>query len=322
MRKDFALSPEQRADARAALAILEGTGMSLAVAAQLATGGRRATQSVTVADAAERFMLQVARSGLRPRTGEWYESHLRAIVLGLGDERMDRLTRAQVLAWLAATPGAAGTRAARARALRALWRWGARQEPPLCPADVVAGLETTGPGNGGEAEILTVDEVRAIMDNAGAYRSALAVLLFAGVRPEELAGRSKPALLWSAVLPAERMIRIPAAIAKTGRARIIEGLPDTVWHWLQPGAPAAPISPGRTRQALERAQAVLDRPWPHDGTRHSFASYALALTGDAGRVSTWLGHEGSVGVVHRHYRAVVSRAQAESYFGISPAGRP
>ena len=43
MRTDYALSPEQRADAREALAILDGTGMSLAIAARIATAIRANT---------------------------------------------------------------------------------------------------------------------------------------------------------------------------------------------------------------------------------------------------------------------------------------
>jgi site-specific recombinase XerD len=319
MRTDYALSPEQRADAREAIAILGGTGMSLAIAARIASGGRRATQSVTVEQGAERFMLHVVRSSLRPRSKEWYESHLTAIRQAMADDRMDRVTRAQINAYLASVPGAPGTRAGRARAIRALWRWGSRQEPPLCDAGAVEGLETTGPDNGGEAGILTVDEVARILANAGPYRSALAVLLFAGVRPEEMHGRSKAPMLWSAVNMAERMIRVEQSIAKTGRARIIEGLPPTVWFWLQPGQPNEPISPGRTRQALDRAQAVLGRAWPHDGTRHSFASYCLALIQDAGKVAMFLGHEGAPSLLYRHYRAVTTKAEAERYFALRPS---
>jgi hypothetical protein len=318
MRRDFALTPEQRSDARVALAILEGTGLTLTAAAQIASGGRRAVEAVLVADAAERFNLHVVRSKLRARTLEWYEHHLRCIVAALGERPMPSITRAELLRWIASQPGSAGTRAGLSRCVRALWRWAAKQEPPLASADVVAGLDATGPGNGGEAGILTVPEARAIMAGAGAYRSALAALLFAGVRPEELAGRSKPPLLWRHVLTSERMIRLPAEIAKTGRARIIEGLPEAVWRWLVPGQANEPISPGRTRQALERAQATMRRPWPPDATRHSFASYGLALTQDAAKVATWLGHEGAPGVLHRHYRALVTRAEADSYFGIVP----
>jgi len=317
-RKDFALTPEQRSDARVALGILDGTGLTLTAAAHIASGGRRAVQAVLVSDACERFNLHVVRAGLRSRTQEWYEHHVRGIVAGLGDRAMPSLTRAELVQWIASHSGSAGTRAGLARAIRALWRWGARQEPPLCSADIVTGLKTTGPDNGGEAGILTIDEARAIMAQAGAYRSALALLLFAGIRPEELAGRSKPPLLWKHVLTSERMIRIPAEIAKTGRPRIIEGLPPTVWEWIVPGAPNDAVCPGRTRQALRKAQQVMRRAWPPDATRHSFASYALALTSDAARVAHWLGHEGAPGVLHRHYRALVTRAEAEKYWAIVP----
>jgi hypothetical protein len=293
--------------------------MSLAIAARIASGGRRATQSVTVEQGAERFMLHVVRSSLRPRSKEWYESHLTAIRQAMAEDRMDRVTRAQINAYLATVPGAPGTRAGRARAIRALWRWGSRQEPPLCDAQAVEGLATTGPDNGGEAGILTVGEVERILANAGPYRSALGLLLFAGVRPEEIHGRSKAPMLWSAVNMAERMIRVEQSIAKTGRARIIENLPPTVWFWLQPGQPNEPISPGRTRQALDRAQAVLGRAWPHDATRHSFASYAYARDQDEARLKAQMGHSQDSATLWRHYRRRVSRKEAERFWGIGAA---
>jgi integrase len=85
------------------------------------------------------------------------------------------------------------------------------------------------------------------------------------------------------------------------------------------------ISPGRTRQALVRAQAALgigtaerrDR-WPPDATRHTFAIYAFALGRDAGQVASWLGHEGAPGTFYRHYRGLATRAEAER---ISHCGR-
>ena len=38
------------------------------------------------------------------------------------------------------------------------------------------------------------------------------------------------------------------------------------------------------------------------------------LVGDAGKVATWLGHEGNPTMLHRHYRGLATWAQGEAYF--------
>lgn len=323
-RKDAALTPAERADARAALRLLDGTGITLEAAAQRAVQGRRGLRRITIGDARDEFVRSRLVDGKRARTVEWYENKLALPVAKFGAQWFDDVQRPEFFDWLKGLAVSEGTRAGIVRACRALWRWGMAQEPQLVAQDVTRGLRGTGPTNGGEAEFLTVEEVEAIMRNAGAYRSALALLLFAGVRPEELAGRSKAPLLWKHVRPEEKIIRIPADLSKTNKARIVDGLPETIWHWLEPKANGAlPVSPGRTRQALERAQAAIAREdWPHDATRHTFGTYAFAAAQDAGKVATWMGHEGNPTMLHRHYRGLATKVEADKFWALRPADVP
>lgn len=321
MRFDYALNPAQRADARAALKLLEGTGVSLEEAARRAIHGRRAVHRIRISDAIDSFIRSRLTGGKRLRTVEWYQDKLRLVDASFGAKYFDDVDRATLFAWLAQLPGSEGSRAAVARACRALWRWGMAHEPQLVAVDITAGLRTASPSNGGDAEFLTVKQVAAIMAKAGPYRSALALLFFGGVRPEELYGRSKTPLLWKHVRADERMIRLPGEIAKTGKPRIIEGIPETLWHWIEPKTDGAlPVSPGRTRQALERAQAAIaPKKWPHDATRHTFGTYAFAWAQDAGKVAMWMGHEGKPTMLHRHYRGLTTRAEAEQFWALRPA---
>lgn len=313
--RNFELSPEQRADAREALRILDGAGISLTEAARRAVHGRRALRRITVEEAVGEF--QHTRLALRARTFEWYESNLAVLVAQFGARKVDDVDRSSFLGWINQKPEATKRRVT--RAARAFFRWAMAQEPQLASADPTVGIETGTKGSGGEAELLKVAEVEKIMKGAGRYRSALALLLFGGIRPEELAGRSKAPLLWRHVRVAERMIRVPAEISKTGKPRIVEGIPDTLWAWLEPGDDADPVSPGRTRQALEKAQAAIEpRAWPHDATRHTFATYALMLTNDAGKVSHWTGHEGNPTMLQRHYRGLATKAEAEKFWALRP----
>ncbi len=55
-----------------------------------------------------------------------------------------------------------------------------------------------------------------------------------------------------------------------------------------------------------------------DALRHTFASYAVALTSDPGRVAIWLGHEGNPTMLHRHYRGIATEADARRFFALMP----
>ena len=320
MRSDFALSPQQRADARVALGILAGTGFTLEQAARMAITGRRALERVTVATAAERFLANRMAAGLRGRSLDWYEDKIRLVVAKFGARLMDDVSRGDIVAWLPTVSKAKGSQAAAARAARALWRWSAIQDPALVGVNVCTDLPTSSSTNHGDAPFLAPAIVGRILETAGPYRSALALLFFAGIRPDEMAGKGKPRLAWSAVDPVARLIRISGDIAKTTKPRIIEGLPETVWSWIEPGEPTDPISRGLTREALLRAKTIV-ADWPHDATRHTFATYALAFTADPGRVSVWLGHEGNPALLHRTYRGLATKAVAEQFWALRPGGQ-
>ena len=331
----WALSPEQKSDARAALRLLEGTELSLTEAARRAVAGRLAVDRVTFAHAADRFLLDVVRRKARGATVRWYENKLAPMLLALGEQMMDAIGRADLIGVGEAQPVTDSTRASYYRAVRAVWRWAKTQEPPMVGADVTEGLPTTARRDDQKVTgILTVADTKAIMLGAGRHRSALALMLFAGLRPQELWGLDKPALLWRHITKAERIIRVPAEVAKTRKPRILEGLPPAVWQWLTPGEPDAPVSQ-ISSQALIRAaqiaggftrkrhqQRELLRPWPHDATRHSFATYALALTGDPGRVALWLGHEGNPRMLYTHYRGLATQVDAKKYFALRPRRAP
>lgn len=335
-QRNYAIPPAQKNDAREALEILAGTGIDLATAARLAVLGKRPAVRVTVEEAIDRFMR--SRQSLRGSSLRWYDtrlSRLRSVFRGRG---IDGLTRQELRAFVDAVEASEATRCSYTRAVRALWHWCARQEPPLVLNDVSAGLPVVArkPDNDG-AEFLSVEAVGRIMENVGEFRSAAALLFFAGIRPHEIHGQDKPPLRWASIREDERIVRIPAEVAKTRKSRILEGLPDALWNWLdRAGAKDdESICPTQSQNLMRRIQAAggyaireprtqqwrMLKPWPHDGTRHSFASYALALTSDPARVALWLGHESSPTMLYRHYRGLATKAEAEAYFGLFPAQR-
>lgn len=145
----------------------------------------------------------------------------------------------------------------------------------------------------------------------------LALGLFAGLRSAEIMR-----LDWRDIDMRRRHITVGAAAAKTRERRIV-GMVDALHAFLAPqqadsGAiwPQSGITLDRRRRALWRA-AGLDG-WPHNAMRHSFASYRLADTGDAGKTATELGH-GDVSTLYRHYREAVTPQAARQYFAIRPS---
>jgi integrase len=272
---------------------------------------------MAVADDFLRTRLQECRRS----TFDWYDERLSQIVAQYGPRMMDSVTRAELRAWLESLPHKAA-RAANARAARALWRWALAQEPPQAAQNITTGLTFTSAPMRAEIAVLTVEQCAAALKASGRHRSALALMLFAGIRPEEVcsAAAGKPAFAWSHVNVADRIIRIPAEVSKTGRSRVIENLPDALWRWLEPRKDG-PISTAQARTVVNAAAAAmgLAGKWPQDALRHTFASYAVALTSDAGKVSIWLGHEGNPTMLHRHYRGIATEADARRFFGLTPA---
>lgn len=331
-RKRWALSPDSKVDAREALRILDGTGLSLTDAARRAVAGRQALNQATFAQVADRFMLDLVRKKSRGTTVRWYENKLGAMLLALGDRMMDAITRADLLDVGQSQAVEDATRSSYYRAVRAVWRWAKNQEPPMVGADITEGLPTSVSRDHEQGTgILTIKDTAAILAGAGQHRSALALMLFAGLRPQELWGIDKAPLLWKHINSTEHIIRVPAEVAKTRKPRLLEGLPSAIWRWLEPRAPDQPVSPASSQWLIRVAQLAAGfsekrsgqhrvlRPWPYDATRHSFGTYALALTKDPGQVALWLGHEGNPRMLYNHYRGLATKADAEKYFALRPA---
>ncbi len=318
-RVDRALSSAERADARAALKILEGSGLSLEAAARRAIEGKAALRRISVEDCADAF-LRAKLAGVRPQTFDWLEVRLGAVRAVFGERRMDEVSRADFRAWLAEMPVTESTRSGYVRAARQLWRWAAAQEPPMAGPSPTEGLSGAATTRGRTVDFLTVAEVAGILAEASPWRPALALMLFAGLRVEELAGQGKPALTWRAIDPEQRCIRVPAECAKTGRARLLQDLPPTVWAWLGPrGEDAGRVCPGQSVSAVRWAKGRVERAWPTNALRHTFATYAVALTGEPDRVAGWLGHLGGSNLLHGHYAGLARRAEGEAFFALRPA---
>ena len=137
-----------------------------------------------------------------------------------------------------------------------------------------------------------------------------------GLRPEE-AERTE----WGAVDFQAGLIRVEAQTSKIRQRRVVYPLPEAM-AWLSEAqrleAELPLVSVARRRAVRELRGALGWAAWPKDITRHTAASYWLARVEDAEKVAEQLGHD--VRTLRRHYRALVTREQADRFFAISPAG--
>lgn len=332
MRKNFRLDSAQAADARAALKILEGSGVSLEEAARIALHleGDGNWKEIDIEQAVDAFLVdcrsRVKSGAMRPRTVEYYEENLWAFEAAHSGRLTDALTRKGLEQYFLGLGVSAVSRDTHFRAVRAWLNWCARQDPALVRKNPLQGLRLPKIVKETEIGFLSVEDAAAALTARTPHRWAIALHLFAGIRPEEIASRHKPGLDWRHVNRKERIIRIPGEMAKGSRrgsmARLIDGVPPTLWRWIK-DAPAEgiifPWQPGQIRAAAKRAAGFgPGKPWPHDGLRHTFATYHVAAYGDVAKTSLIMGHRGSADMIHRHYRGLATKAQGKAFFALVP----
>ena len=168
-----------------------------------------------------------------------------------------------------------------------------------------------------EVGILTPSELSGLLNVASEETLPYwAIGAFAGLRASEI-----ERLEWADVNI--RHIRVRAKHAKTASRRLVDIQPN-LRKWLQPyRSKVGKVTPENLRVKLlaDRKRAAdlgaLTRKWPSNALRHSFASYYLARFDDAPKLALQLGHIGQ-DIIFRHYREVVTRAEASRYWKIEP----
>lgn len=149
---------------------------------------------------------------------------------------------------------------------------------------------------------------------------AVAILVFAGIRPEELMR-----LTWEDVSFEDGVITVRAAASKTGGARhvtICEAL--LAWLSLVPEKERKDaIIPGYWRSRWEavrnRAGWGKKKPWPKDVLRHTFASYHAKTYADFGKLQMEMGHRSAELLRNRYTNmAGLTGEMVRRFWGIIP----
>lgn len=160
-------------------------------------------------------------------------------------------------------------------------------------------------------EIMTVGQcaamLRACEDEA--ERRAVALLLFAGIRPDVDYGEISR-LDWCHV--GEKEIYIPHAVSKTGTDRHIP-LTPRLRRLLRGHPPKGPVTPANWKRKCDRLRKAAGIAGKSDITRHTFASHFLAAYG-ADAAKSAMGHTAKSDTLFRHYRRAVTEEAGRKYF--------
>ena len=166
-----------------------------------------------------------------------------------------------------------------------------------------------------DVTIYTPDEVSRLLAAAEEqFLPWVALIAFGGLRNHEL----RKGLQWSAIDFDKGTLIVPAAIAKTGRKRKTV-MPENLRAWLEPyrGKEGAIFSKDADDYVPKTAKAA-GVTWKRNALRHSFGSYRMESTKNAGQVSLEMGN--SAAVVLRHYFEIVDASAAKAYWNIWPPG--
>jgi len=310
---------------------------------------RRRKERVKLAEGVERFRDARERAGCSVR-------YLRQLGVSLGSlarwrpmAMMDEIERDDVVRWLEAGGWSPKTRNGYLGDVRACFEWAVREG--LCAVNPAREIPKAKLGDGeigtltvGQCEELLLAALAMTKDEGrrtnGVSMMGFVVLgLFGGLRPAEI-----QRLDWSAVDIEEGTVIVAGKQAKTRRRRVVD-LSKNAVEWLRAGVPAVPLTGaicGRYwdarwrmfRRSLGWAVGSGERGitetvgpgdkewgrlglWPHNALRHTYASMHYAMWQDEAKLQAQMGHE-SAAMLHRHYRALKMRKEAERFWALRP----
>jgi len=311
-RAGLSFTDAQRADARRAHAELASfPGATLTDAARhFADFLRRNERTAPVAELIKLFLAAKKADGRSTRYLTDLKSRLKDFEESFGDKLAAAISTRDLDDWLRALELGPQSRVNHRRVLHALFNFACvrefARENPVTKTSRPKVLSK-------EPGILTPTQLTRLLEAADAsLRPAIAISAFAGLRPAEV-----HRLNWEAVNLAERYVSVSAKASKTASRRLVP-ISDNLLTWLM-AAPqrTGPVTPVRERRLFDEARSAAKiEPWPHDALRHSWVTYRFALTGNAAQTAAEAGHDQAI--LHRHYRALATRSEAEQWFSILP----
>ncbi len=312
----FSLPEPVRVAASEAITKLEPYGVTIADAVNYYVDHvLKYRNAPCVSDIVKRLVAEAESNKRRAQTVKDLRSRVEPFSKTFGERQLSSITREELANWLNNPKLSARSRINYATKISQLYNFAIRNE--WAENNVAASIPRP-TAEDSEPAIFTVPQAAKLLEFAEEFDllAYIAIGLFAGLRSAEIAR-----LDWKDVKLAERSIIIGSHVAKKRSRRVVD-INDTLAAWLPSCAKLSgliiPFEGNRTlytRLAALAKKAGLEA-WPDNGLRHSCASYSLAATGDAVRVAYQLGN--SADMIHRHYKALVTKADAERFFALRP----
>lgn len=335
-----AITGTQRADAVAALRILEGTGLTLVEAARALVEQKRKTESgISIDEAGAKFL------NSRENTSETHRksiaTRINYMVRFLAGHTTSSVSAADIQRLIDGLKLEIITKDNYRRCIVSFFNWCMEPSRGWCqsnPALATNPIELPQK----EVGILSPEEAAALL--AGCHPDILpgVVLgMFCGIRTAELSR-----LPWRAVDLNQGHVKLGAGITKKNSRRVCP-IPDCAKAWLAPftaraGSVISDNEHNRNLWKLARVRAGFGpfwsqyksvnsaqqdpatgkartdlKPWPSNALRHSAISYKLALDG-GGLVRIAYESGNNPKTIQAHYNAVADPESARKFFAIMP----
>lgn len=350
----FELPKRDRLDATEALKRLNGRA-TLAEAVAFWCDHHPDGSAMTLRGLTDTLLADLVRRNCRPRSLSNVRHRLGKLCHDYGERPVCTITAEELDQWLDVRGGGITNRDNFRRAFRAAWNFAKKKGVvTVNPVEAIDRIK----GDATMPVHWSADQVAAVLRAAESFQPdivpALAVMAFAGLRPDETAH-----LRWEHVNLAERIIRVMPHTSKTRQSRAVT-ITDNLALWLAPyhrkGGPLAP-KPGklaiwriraamiaqlgevevrrrlaqhegkkgteiralklRWRDMVAEARKTAGDLWPQDVLRHSYATHWLAQHKDLPGLAVLMGN--SQDVIMRHYRGLATEGEAAAYWAIEPS---
>lgn len=293
---------------------------------------RTMTKPMLLEELVEAFRDAKDEAGCSARYYRQLGVSLGALAKHLPGAMAHEVTREDVEGWLRSGSWSGRTRNGYAGDVRAMFAWAVKEgHARLNPALEIDRMKTAE----GEIGTLTVEQCEELLRAAVRKPDVMgfvALGMFGGLRPAEIAR-----LDWSAVDLEAGTVIVAGSQAKTRRRRVVDLCPNAVawikaskvtrkgaicgkwwdarWRLFRHGLGWA-VGVGEKR--VRRAETEpIHGEWPHNALRHTYASMHYAWHQNEAALQAQMGHE-SAAMLHRHYRALKTRAEAGRFWGLAP----
>lgn len=322
-----------------AIELLRPTGVSLEIAAAHFAEAFKILGADRIVAAAEyykrnspdnldkRTVPQVVTELLASKEGKRTEntiSDLRARLTTFADTfkgYADTVTTADVQGWLDRLKVSERTRLNYRNKVFQLFEFAARRNYIGKRSNPVADTERPEPGEG-EITIYKPAEVAKLIAAASEdFLPCIVLGAFAGLRASEI-----QRLTWEDIDVARGHVKASGRKRGTPSRRLVP-LPDNLKQWLAPYAKRTGLVWLKKEKDRKRAEDLFSEAqiavaaesgvtWKKNALRHSFISYRIAEKPDANAVALEAGN--SPGTIFKHYRELVTPAEAKAWFAIAP----